>query len=284
MLVTLNEIFEYADKHEIAVGAFNVPTLEAIRAVTQAAEELNLPVILQHAVGHDHFILMEEIAPLMLHYARNAKVPVCVHLDHGTTVEACEKAIGLGFTSVMYDGSAHDFEGNIENTKKVVALAKEKNVTVEAELGQMLNSSIAGGEGVIYTTPDYHYTEVDEAKTFVDKTGVTCLAVAIGTMHGIYLDPPTLKLDRIKEIRDEIKIPVVLHGGSGLSKEDYQTAVKNGVRKINYYTYMNKAAGEAVKEILSKDEEYVFFDEMALAAQDAMYHNLVNFMKILATK
>lgn len=282
MLVNLNKIFEIANERKIAVGAFNVPNVSMLRAVLKAAETLQLPVIIQHTEGHSHLISMEEIGPLMLHYAKRASVPVCVHLDHGTTIEDCERAIDLGFTSVMYDGSAFDYDGNINGTQRVVAMANPRNVTVEAELGQMLNSTIGGGEGVVYTSTEYKYTEVHEAKEFVDRTGVDCLAVAVGTMHGIYFEKPVLNLERIREIDEAIPVPIVLHGGSGLEIDEYKTAVKNGVRKINYYTYMNKVGGEALLEAISKKDEYVFFDEVLLDAESAMYNNVLNFMKILS--
>jgi len=284
MLVNLNEIFKIANERKIAIGAFNVPNVSMLRTVISAAESLKLPVIIQHTEGHNHLITMDEIAPIMIHYAKKSSVPVCVHLDHGTSVSDCNKAIDLGFTSVMYDGSALDFGGNISGTQKVVSLAKRNNVTVEAELGQMLNSTIGGGEGVEYTSSDYHYTEVSDAIEFVDKTKVDCLAVAIGTMHGIYLEKPKLNLARIKEIDEAIHVPIVLHGGSGLEVHEYQTAVKNGVRKINYYTYMNKTGGEEIALLIKQNKEYEFFDELLLHAEKAMFENIQYFMKIISNQ
>lgn len=281
MLVNLNEVFKIANEKQIAVGAFNVPTLEMVRAVIKTAEKLNCPVILQHTEGHNKFISMEEIAHIMLYYANKAKVPVCVHLDHGTTVEDCKRAIELGFTSVMFDGSMHDYDENIELTKSVVSLAHENNVTVEAELGPMLNSTIGAGEGISYTSTTYKYTEVSEAIDFINKTNVDCLAIAVGTMHGIYIEKPKLNLDRILEIQNAIKKPLVLHGGSGLLDNEYKTAVRNGIRKINYYTYMNCAGGNAVKEYMEKNRDYLFFDELTLAATNFIESNVEKFIKTI---
>lgn len=282
MLVNLNEIMEYANKHEVAIGAFNTPTLQMIKAVIQSSESLNLPVIIQHAPGHNSLATMEEIGPIMIEYARNARIPVCVHLDHGDTFNDCVKAMKLGFTSVMYDASSKPFEVNVRETQEIVKIARTINVSVEAELGQMLNSTIGAGEGRSSDSSGYQYTDPNLAREFVERTDVDCLAVAVGTVHGIYIEKPHLNLKRVQEIHDEIKRPIVLHGGSGLSTEDYRIAIKNGVRKINFYTYMNKAAGEAIEKHLKSKPEYVFFDELSQIATQAMIDTVSSVMKTFA--
>ena len=284
MLVTLKEILSIAQQQNIAIGAFNVPTLEMIRGVIEAAETLQLPVIIQHTQGHSNFIDLEDIGPIMLHYAKKASVPVCVHLDHGNEFEDCVKAMKLGFTSVMFDGSTKDFDTNVSQTQEIVKIAKSLGVSVEAELGHMLNSSIGAGEGRSEIDSPYQYTDPDQAKDFVNKTQVDCLAVAIGTVHGIYLEKPVLNLDRAREISDAIQIPLVMHGGSGLSISEYQTAITNGVRKINYYTYMNKHAAESLKNYFDKNEEYVFFDTISSLAIESIKQDIMNAMKIFAFK
>lgn len=287
MLVTLNELLKDAKEGKYAVGAFNVPNLEAIRGVIQAAEELGSPVILQHAEVHENLIGLEEIGPIMLQYAKAAKVPVAVHLDHGASYEMCVKAIRLGFTSVMYDASSKEYEVNIEETKEIVKIAHAAGVSVEAELGHIFTSAVGGGEGRgSDSSEDYEdledvYTDPDLAKAFVEETGVDCLAIGFGTVHGIYLKEPKLDLNRILQIKEKIDVPFVMHGGSGVSEENYRTAIKNGICKINYYTYMNKAAGKAVQECLEKNSgDSVFFDELSLSATAAMKDNVKAAMEI----
>ena len=283
MLVTLSELLKDAKEEKYAVGAFNVPNLEAIRGVIQAAEELESPVILQHAEVHENLIGLEEIGPIMLQYAKAAKVPVAVHLDHGASYEMCVKAIRLGFTSVMYDASSKEYEVNLEETKEIVKIAHAAGVSVEAELGHIFTSAVGGGEGRgSDSSDDYEdledvYTDPDLAKEFVEATGVDCLAI----VHGIYLKEPKLDLNRILQIKEKIDVPFVMHGGSGVSEKNYRTAIKNGICKINYYTYMNKAAGKAVQECLETNtEDAVFFDELSLKATAAMKDNVKAAMEI----
>lgn len=287
MLVTLSELLKDAKEGQYAVGAFNVPNLEAIRGVIQAAEELNSPVILQHAEVHENLIGLEEIGPIMLQYARAAKVPVAVHLDHGATFEMCVKAIRMGFTSVMYDASSKEYEVNLAESKEIVKIAHAAGVSVEAELGHIFTSAVGGGEGRgSDSSEDYEdledvYTDPDLAKAFVEETGVDCLAIGFGTVHGIYLKEPKLDLNRISQIKEKIDVPFVMHGGSGVSEENYRIAIKNGICKINYYTYMNKAAGKAVQEdVKNTSGDAVFFDELSLSATAAMKDNAKSAMKI----
>ena len=223
----------------------------------------------------------------MLQYAKAAKVPVAVHLDHGASYEMCVKAIRLGFTSVMYDASSKEYEVNLEETKEIVKIAHAAGVSVEAELGHIFTSAVGGGEGRgSDSSEDYEdledvYTDPDLAKEFVEATGVDCLAIGFGTVHGIYLKEPKLDLNRILQIKEKIDVPFVMHGGSGVSEENYRTAIKNGICKINYYTYMNKAAGKAVQECLEKNSgDSVFFDELSLSATAAMKDNVKVAMEI----
>lgn len=293
MLVTLKEILDEAKEKQYAVGAFNVTTLEGVQAVIQAAEELNSPVILQHAEVHENIIPLEEIGPIMLDFAKRAAVPVAVHLDHGASFDLCIKAIRLGFTSVMYDASAKDYETNIEETKELVKVAHAANVSVEAELGHIFTSEIGSAEGLEadsasdYENLDDIYTDPGLAKQFVEKTKVDCLAIAFGTVHGMYLKEPNLDLNRINEIKEMIDIPFVMHGGSGVSEKDYQQAIKNGVTKINYYTYMNKAGGNAIRESIKTipDTEEIFMDDLSRVSREAMKQNAQEAIKIfLSTK
>ncbi|MGD1822201.1 MAG: class II fructose-bisphosphate aldolase [Pleomorphochaeta sp.] len=278
MLVNLNDVLKYANEKEIAIGAFNVPNFESAQAIIEAAEAKNTPVILNYAGVHESLMRVEDAVMIMLHFAKKSSVPVCVHLDHGSSFEACIEAIRLGFTSVMIDASAKSFEENIKETQAVVRAAHSVGVSVEAELGHILASDIGIGEcGETETVDSFDsvediYTSPTLAKEFVEKTGVDCLAIAFGTAHGLYKENPVLDLDRISQIKAEIDIPFVMHGGSGLSKEEFQGAIKNGVRKINYYTYMTLAGGKAVYNKLKNysEDDNIFFHEIPVIATQAM--------------
>ncbi len=260
MLVNLKEILSIAEENKIAIGSFNTLNMTNLRAIIGAAEELNQPVIIMHAQVHEEMGLckMEEIAPVMLMFAERAKVPVCVHLDHGTDLEYVKRGLELGFTSVMYDGSALSEEENTENTKIAVAEAKKTGASVEAEIGSM-GAGEGGGEGTsIYTDPD-------TAVRFVNNTGIDALACAFGTSHGFYKDAPKLDFERLSEIKSKISVPIVMHGGSGVSVDDYKEVIKRGVRKVNYYTYMAKAGADAVS-----NKQYSQFHDVLLDAEKAM--------------
>ena len=286
MLVTLKELLDQAKEERKAIGAFNGTTLEGIRGSIQAAEELNCPVILQHAQSHDDMIDLEEIGPIMKYYAERAKVPVALHLDHGSTFARCVQALRLGFTSVMYDASAKSFEENAAETKEIVKLAHAVGASVEAELGHIFTSEVVHGEGgQADSTSDYEdlndiYTDPEVARKFVEMTGVDCLAVAFGTTHGVYLTEPKLDLPRVARLREATNIPLVMHGGSGVSDEDYAVAIENGICKVNYYTYMNMAGGRASKEYWADGEKPLFYDSMSLAATEAIKEDVKKAMKV----
>ncbi|MGM0166135.1 fructose-bisphosphate aldolase, class II [Enterococcus sp. AZ135] len=285
MLVNMKEALLEARKEKKAIAAFNVPNLEMVRAAIQAAEELNVPVILQHAEGHGSMISLEEIGPIMLQYAQRSKVPVVVHLDHGRSFKVIMQAMKLGFTSVMIDTSDLPFEENVARTKEIVKAAHSLGVSVEAELGHVFTSSIGGGEG---RAPDDNqigdmaiYTDPLQAKEFVEATGVDCLAVAFGTVHGIYLKEPKLDLKRVEEIYEAVKIPLVMHGGSGVEAQDYQIAIENGITKINYYTYTNKAGAIALKNFLNnEDTQDYFLDQCIDVVTEALKEDYVQALKI----
>jgi len=264
MLVNLIEILQMAEEENCAVGAFNTPNMESLNAVIHAAEKLHVPVIISHAQVHEELARLEAIGPVMVAAAQRSGVPICVHLDHCEDLEYMKKALDLGFTGVMYDGSTLPYEENLKNTKLAVALAKKYNAGVEAELGAMPSKEDGSGasRGPVYTVPE-------EAKTFCAETGIDALAPSFGTAHGIYKAKPVLDLDLVKTISEMTGLPLVMHGGSGVSAEDYRTGIANGLRKINYYSYMARAGADAVKELLEK-ENITFFHDLALAAEKAM--------------
>lgn len=321
MLINLKEILTIADHDNIAIGAFNTPNLECINAVIDAAERLNVPVIISHAELHEDVAPLAKIGPVMVQAAKAAKVPVCVHLDHCETLSYMKQALELGFTGVMYDGSTLSYEENLENTKKAVEIASKYNCGVEAELGAMAAreggeaaSGKAAGEGVravaaagkaasgeggqatsgkaasgkavsgkgrpfVPTGPVY--TDPDEAVEFCKETKIDALAPSFGTAHGIYKSKPILDFDRVKEISIRTRLPLVMHGGSGVSPEDYRKGIECGLRKINYYSYMAKAGTQAVIDKLQAGN-VLFFHDLALAAQKAMEEDVEKAMRVFA--
>ena len=283
MLITLKEILQIAEERKIAVGSFNAPNLESLCAIIGAAEELDVPVILQFAQCHESWIPLSVMGPVMVEMAKAAKVPVCVHLDHGETFEYLQQALNLGFTGIMYDGSLLPYEENLENTKRAAAMAAETGAGVEAELGSMGKRESGTGEGEgddskIYTDPVL-------AGQFVEETGVDALACSFGTTHGIYLRSPQLDFDVVRNVRKETAgIPVVMHGGSGVGREDFREAIRAGVRKINYFTYMDKCGGSAAGAYIRavKEGEPVFFSSIIREAEHAMKENVKAAMKTFA--
>ena len=286
MLVNLKEILKIAEEKNIAIGSFNAANLESLLAIIEAAEELDVPVILQFAQCHEPWIPLSVIGPIMIDHAKKAKVPVCVHLDHGETLEYLQEALDLGFTGIMYDGSTLSYEENLANTKKTVEMAKKYNCSVEAELGSMgKRESGAGDEGAGVNDDTKIYTDPDLAKAFVEETGIDALACSFGTTHGIYLTKPRLDFDVVKNVRAKtLNIPVVMHGGSGVSKEDFHTCIKAGVKKINYFTYMDKSGGSAAAEYVQslKEGEPVFYSSIVAVGTKAMKENVKSAMKTFA--
>ena len=276
MLVTLNEIMNMAREQDCGVGAFNTPNLECLNAVLDAAEELKVPVIISHAQLHEPVAPLAVIGPVMVDAAKRAKVPVCVHLDHCETLSYMQEALKLGFTGVMYDGSALSYEENVANTKIAVAMAKEYGANVEAEIGTLASREDGGAAaaGPVYTDPDL-------AVKFCAETGIDALAPSFGTAHGIYKAKPVLDLERVKVISEKTGLPLVMHGGSGVSDEDYRKAIHNGIRKINYYSYMAKAGVSAVQAMLAAGD-VTYYHDLALAAQKAMEENVKKAMKVFA--
>ena len=244
MLITLKNILKMAESKDMAIAAFNVTSLEGVLAVIEAAEDEDTPVILQFAnAAHSKYISLEDIGRVMVAFADKSKVPVCVHLDHGNNFDEIKRALDLGFTSIMYDGSELSLKQNIANTKYAKILADEYGASIEAELGSMgtegENENILGA-----------YTDPEVARVFVNETGIDALAASFGTVHGIYKSRPNLDFDIISGIRKLSGIPVVMHGGSGIRDSDFKKCIDCGVRKINYYTYAAKYAGDAIRDMV----------------------------------
>ena len=285
MLETLNGVMHIAEERKIAIGSFNTPNLESLLSVIAAAEELQLPVIIQFAQCHEPWIPLSVIGPIMVEKARKATVPVCVHLDHGETLEYLQQALDLGFTAIMYDGSVLLYEENLSNTKKAVEMAAKTGASVEAELGSMGRRESGAGDESGAEDETKIYTDPVQAGIFVKETGIDALACSFGTTHGIYLTEPKLDFDVVRGVRTQTgNIPVVMHGGSGVSREDYRKAIEAGVRKVNYFTYMDKSGGAAAEKYLGtlKAGEPVFFSSIVEAARAAMKENVKTAMKMFA--
>lgn len=285
MLVTLKEILQIAENRKIAVGAFNAANLESLQANVAAAEELKVPMILQFAQCHEEWIPLKLIGPLMVDFAKKASVPICVHLDHGETLDYLQQALEIGFTGIMYDGSTLPYGENLANTQEAVRMAVDYGAGVEAELGSMGRRESGAGDGSGAEDETKIYTDPEQARDFVEQTGIDALACSFGTTHGIYLKQPKLDFDVVRRVRELTgNIPVVMHGGSGVSSEDFHRAIEAGVRKINYFTYMDKAGGNTTAQYLGslKEGEPIFFSSVIEAAREGMKENVKAAMKVFA--
>lgn len=277
MLINLKEILKYAKKGINAIPAFNTPNLVALNAVICAAEKEKYPVIISHAELHENIMSLDIIGPIMVEMAKKATVPVCVHLDHGEHIEYCKKALDLGFTSAMFDGSTLPFEENIKKTKEVVDYAHSIGASVEAELGSLPNRE-GGGDN---TTTNGIYTDPKLVPEFVNQTDVDALAIAFGTAHGLYKSTPKLDLEIINNVESITDIPLVMHGGSGLSNDTYKEVIKRGIQKINYFSYMSFEGYQAVKNRIEEKEEGFFF-ELINVATEAMKKTAVERIKLFS--
>ncbi|WP_435308067.1 class II fructose-bisphosphate aldolase [Sebaldella termitidis] len=283
MLVNMKEILETAEKNQYAIGCINTPNVETIRAVIGAAEELNTPVIIDHAQVHDSLIPIERIGPEMIAYAKKAKVPVCVHLDHGSDYNFVMRAIRVGFPSIMYDCSELPYEENLKNVKEFTKIAHNLGITVEAELGIMASSEEDSHGGKALTNEEIrkYFTDPKQAAEFAEKTGCDALAVCFGTMHGIYAEPPKLDITRVKEIRAALpkSCRVVMHGASGVEFSEVQNAINAGCSKINYYSYMAKATTKFVMEKTAETNGKIPYHELQEAAFEFMKDYAKNVIK-----
>ncbi len=278
MLVNMNEVLKYAEEKGCCVGAFDTPNLEILMAVLRAAGKRNEPVIIQHAQLHEPEMAIRIIGPIMVRMAKEAAVPVCVMLDHGEDMDYVRTALELGFSAVMIDGSSKPYDENVSLTREAVALAKEYGASVEAEIG-----IVTGHEGKEFhiEEPGAAYTDPELAARFVKDTGIDALAASVGTVHGFYATKPKLDFDRIVKIKELTGVPLVMHGGSGISVEDTQRAIRCGIRKINYFSYMSNAGVRAVKDLLA-EREVKYFHDLANAAVDGMEQDVLSAMRMFA--
>ena len=279
MLVTGKELLEHAQKNGYGVGAFNINNMEIVQAIIAAAEETNSPVILQASQGGIKYAGIEYIAALGKIAAEKAKVPVALHLDHGTDLSEIVKCLRFGFTSIMVDGSKHPLEENIAMTQRVVEMCHAVGVSVEAELGK-----IGGTEdNVTVNEREATFTDPDEAVRFVKETGVDSLAVAVGTAHGVYKGEPKLDFDRIKTIAGMVDVPLVLHGSSGVPDESVKKAISLGIHKVNIDTNIREAFAQGVKDFLRDNPDNIDPRKILGPAREAMKQIIIQKMHVFGS-
>ncbi|MBQ7740064.1 MAG: class II aldolase [Eubacterium sp.] len=273
MLVNMKKLLEKAEQGNYAVGSFSVANMEMVLGVIKAAEELGAPIILQIAEVRLKQSPLNIIGPLMLAAARGATVPVAVHFDHGKTLEKISEALELGFTSVMYDGSHLSLEENIMMTDTVMALAKQYGASVEAEIG-CVGGSEDGSEDIAINC-----TKPEDAVLFEKSTGVDALAIAIGNAHGNYKEEPKLRFDILEKVDEMTTTPLVLHGGTGISDEDFKRCSKTGIRKINIATATFDSVENTVRKCYNNNSINGYYDlqeaEVKGAYENAKRHILV---------
>ncbi len=276
-LVTMKQLLDQARNEHRGTGAFSVGNMEMVKGAVQAAEELKTPIILQIAevrLKHSPLALM---GPMMVQAAKEASVDIAAHLDHGLTLETVQKALDLGFTSVMFDSSLYPFEENIARTKEVVSLAKRYGATVEAELG-LVGGSEDGKEG-----HGIRCTDPADAEIFCRETGVDALAVAIGNAHGNYPTAPQLAFDVLAEIQKRVEIPLVLHGGSGISDADFRRAIELGIVKVNIATASFNSLTRHAEAYLHTDGSHNYFS-LNEAMVQGTYENVRHHIRVFNCK
>ena len=254
MLVNLNDVLKDAKAKKYAVGLFNAVNTEMLQGVIEAAEETKSPVIIGTAEVLLKYGELKLIAPSMIEAAKRASVPVVLHYDHGLTFERCMEALKCGFTSIMYDGSLHDYDTNIANTAEIVKICHSMGASVEGEIGHVGNAE--GGEEA-ETEGEDRYTTVKEAVDYYEATKVDALAIAIGTAHGAYKTKPVLNLTRLAEIRKAVDLPLVLHGGSGLTDDDFKNTIAGGISKVNIFTDLLIASEKAAASGIAAKKFYL---------------------------
>lgn len=284
-LVPMQEILKDARDKHYAVGSFNSIDLQMARGVIEAAEAERAPVILCHAEVHFKYTPLEKAANILLHEAKNAKVPVAVLLDHGKSFESAVKAMYAGFQAVMIDGSQFPYEENVRLTSELVKVAHTLGVAVEGELGRVARPRSGGAEGeeddaVIRDTS--LYTEPEMAADFAERTKIDALACSFGTVHGVYLEKPKLDFPRLNRIAELTGLPIVMHGGSGLTQQDFCDSIQNGVCKINYYTNMALSTAEYVKAKLLSQER-AFYHDICQWSIDAIREDIVSAIRMFGS-
>lgn len=276
MLVNMNEVLLPAREGRYAVGLFNAVNLELARGILAAAQRTGSPVIMGTAEVLFPYGPLEEVSYYLIPMAKKAGIPVVIHLDHGLKKETCLKALDLGFTSIMYDCSTDDYDTNVEKVREMAEIAHSRGATIEGELGHVGDNTDAAE-----ADPSFFYTDPGQARDFVEKTRMDALAVAVGTAHGAYKLPPKLDFDRIRAIKEQAKVPLVLHGGSGLTDEDFRQAIRAGISKINIFTDINVAAVRGARQHFVSDDKGL--TELIPAAVEAVERETAKKMELFGS-
>jgi fructose-bisphosphate aldolase class II len=257
-IVNLNEVFNNAINDDYAIGAFNIHNLEFVEGVMRAAEELSSPVILGIATISIDYAGLEPLSVIARDYAKRSHVPTVIHLDHGDDIELVRRSIKSGFSSVMYDGSKYPIDENIKRTREIVEIAHAKDISVEGEIGVVGGFEGLDSGDVSQEQLQQLYTRPEEARRFVEETGVDALAVAVGTVHGMPIQDARIDFQRLGEIHQAVDVPLVFHGCTGLKDEDYHRAIALGVKKFNVGTRLIIEFQTAIKAALTQDEPTLF--------------------------
>ncbi len=282
-LINLKDLLLHAKENKYAVGSFNVTNLDLIDTFIDASVEENSPIIMQVAEVHFKYLKLEEIGPTLTNAANKVNIPICIHLDHGQSLKSVLRAIRAGFTSVMYDGSKYPLEENIARTKEVVKIAHSVGVSVEGEIGAVGGEAVGEEAATAHAAQKDLFTKIDEAVRFQQETGVDAMAIAIGNVHGLYKGEPELDFDRLKSISDAAGIPLVLHGGSGISDNDFKKAISLGICKINFYTGITQNAVNNVRQYLEANPGAISYPDMAKKAMDAAKETVKEVMRVFGS-
>ena len=281
MLVNMNSVLQPAKKGQYAIGLFNAVNLELARGIISAAESTRSPVIMGTAEVLLPYGPLEEVSYYLIPMAKKASVPVVVHLDHGLSYDTCIQALKLGFSSIMYDCSTDSYEENVRKVKEMADIAHSYGATIEGELGHVGDNEGSAEGSHHLDDPSKYFTDPKLAKDFVEKTGVDALAIAVGNAHGAYKLPPKLDFERIRTIAKTVDVPLVLHGGSGLTDNDFRQAIKDGISKVNIFTDINIAAVEAeFKKFTSMDKGVI---DLIPAAVEAVKQETMKKMKLFGS-
>lgn len=281
MLVNLNDVLLPAKKNHYAVGLFNAVNLELARGIISAAEATGSPVIMGTAEVLFPYGPLEEVSYYLIPMAKKANVPIVIHLDHGLRKETCLKALELGFSSIMYDCSTDSYDENVKKVKEMADIAHSYGATIEGELGHVGdNPDSAEGTSQLDDLGKY-FTDPKMAKDYVEKTGVDALAIAVGNAHGAYKLPPKLDFERIRTIAKTVNVPLVLHGGSGLTDNDFRQAIQEGISKVNIFTDINVAAVKAELKHFSGMEKGLI--DLIPAAVEAVKQESMKKMKLFSS-
>lgn len=284
MLANLAELLQDAKKNNYAIASINTPNQISLRAVIAAAEEVNIPITINHAQNEDDHIPIEIAVPLMLDYAKKSTVPISVHVDHGLDMKHIMKAVRLGVTSVMYDCSNLPLEENIAEVKRLMDLVGHLGIAIEAEVGTMPNNmpdEVHGQERSDLSDLSVYYTDPKEAQMFCEQTGVDVLTISFGSVHGMYEGEPNLNIPLLEQIRDLTpNTSLGMHGGSGVPYDQIQKAISSGIRKINYFTAIDTAPAPHLAKLINEADGPVNFWKLADEAMEIIYEKTVEVLRV----